>query len=52
MYTANETSEHHVDGCSVEDRREEDETALNHVGGDLIGVVVSKYACAVANNLN
>lgn len=39
--TANQTSEHHVYGSSVEDGREEDETALDGVRRDLVGVVVT-----------
>ena len=52
VHPANQTSEHHVDRGSVEDGCEQDETALDRVGCDFIGVIVRKDAGAVADNLN
>jgi hypothetical protein len=49
---SDETSEGRVYGGGVEDGCEEDEDALDDVGGDLICVVVGEYADAVAGYLD
>ena len=52
VYAANEPSEYHVDRNGVEGRRENDESALNRIGCDLVGVIVGICTYAVANYLN
>lgn len=52
MNAANETPERHVDGGSVEDGREDNESGLDYVGRELLGVEVTEYAGDVADYLN
>ena len=52
MHAADEAAEHHVDGGGVQDGGEEDESALDGVGGDLVGVVVREDAGRVADYLD